>query len=151
MEENKKKRIYPERLSLDDLDGAAELEKLYNQGKTDADIQASINDGITKELNDDHDYINVTAMGKLAELSEKLKAEMLAVESLEELEAFFVRAEKEVESNRYFATMVNILYDRYYKNEQKPELTYNPDEYGKGAGFANLYKAWLDMHGLWKE
>lgn len=28
MEENKKKRIYPERLSLDDLDGATELEKL---------------------------------------------------------------------------------------------------------------------------
>lgn len=136
--------------SIEEID-AAELEKLYNQGKTDADIQASIDDGITKELNDDHDYINVTAMGKLAELSEKLKAEMLAVESLEELEAFFVRAEKEVESNRYFATMVNILYDRYYKNEQKPELTYNPDEYGKGAGFANLYKAWLDMHGLWKE
>ena len=104
-----------------------------------------------KEENDDHDYINVVAMGKVAELSAQLKSEMLAVESLEELDAFFTYAENKVANDKYFAAMVNILYCKTYKNEQKPELSYNAEEFGTGAGFAYLYKAWLDMNRLWVE
>ena len=49
-----------------------------------ADIEAKIEKGIEDEAKDDHNYINLTAMGKIAELSAQLKEEMLAVESLED-------------------------------------------------------------------
>ena len=97
-----------------------------------------------KELDDDHNYINVYAMGKVAELSAQLKEEMLSVESLEELEEFFSYAKTTVDNDKYFKAMSNINYSRY-------STTYNSSELGVGNGFAYLYKAWLDMHGLWKE
>ena len=143
-------RYYKGAASIDEMDEAV-LEELLAGGMTEEEVIAKIAEGVEKEKNDDHDYVNVTAMGKLAELSDKLKAEMLAVESLEELDAFFTRAESEVNANRYFATMVNILYDRNYKNDQRPEISYNAEEYGVGAGFACLYKQWLDSHKLWVE
>jgi hypothetical protein len=83
-------------------------------------------------------------MTKLAELSNELKNEMLSVESVEELDVFFETAEDRVAEDQYFKAMVNINYNNYYTG-------YNSLANGVGSGFANLYKAWLDMHGLWKE
>ena len=136
--------------SIEDMDPAV-LDELIYGGMTEEEIEAKIEEGVTKELEDDHDYINIAAMQRLAAYSDELKAEMLAVESIEALDAFFTKAENDLNANRDFQTMVNILYDRYYKNDSKPELTYNAAEYGAGAGFANLYKQWLDAHKLWVE
>ena len=47
MEDNKKKRIYPERLSADDLEGTAELEKLCFSSPWSTDsLKLLTNDGI---------------------------------------------------------------------------------------------------------
>ncbi len=97
-----------------------------------------------KEEEDDHAYINVYAMTKLAELSEELKTQMLSVNSIEELDEFFEYAEDRVAEDQFFKVMVNINYNNYYPS-------YNALANGVGSGFANLYKAWLDMHSLWKE
>ena len=115
------------------------------------EIKVSIAEGVVKEANDDSNYINTVAMGKVAELSAQLKAEMLAVESLEELAEFFEYAENKVANDRNYKIMTNILYNSSYANKQEPEYSYNADEYGVGAGFAYIYKSWLDMNKLWTE